>query len=170
MKYTHKIGLIKFNPNGSTKCEVVTFNSVCNEYKEAVLSMVHKRPEWHDCYLYEPVTKSPVTFDITIKYITPSGDSTFNSDRYFLTCAELVDFCDNVIHEDRFVSVVTQPFCRTLFSNAGTLDEFYKFNIKGYKPKIYVGINSVFHNEPFEKYDRSVFQSIKEGVYHNCQE
>lgn len=165
MQYTHKVGLITFYENGATKANEVTFVSECSEYKEAVLAMVHKRPDWHNHFLYEPVTKSPITFDITVKLITPSGEGTFNSDQFFLTCKELIDFCENEPNADNFVSFVGVAFCRTLFSAAGDLNSFFKRHLKGYKPKTYVGVDSIFFNKKFDDFDHSVFTSIKSGTY-----
>ncbi|MGM6589811.1 hypothetical protein ABLB47_02875 [Vibrio parahaemolyticus] len=166
MEFTHKVGLITFLKNGASKINEITFVSECGEYKEAVLAMIHKRPEWRKCLPYEPVTKSPITFDITVSYKYEQNSKPFNSDQFFLTCDELIEFCESVVNEDHFVSFVTPAFCRTLFSNAGTLDSFYKLHLKGYKPKTYLGVDSIFHNKKFSDFDRTVFQSIKCGAYH----
>lgn len=143
MQYTHKVGLITFYENGATKANEITFVSECSEYKEAVLAMEHKRPDWHNHYLYEPVTKSPITFDITEKLVTPNGENTFNSDQFFLTCKELIDCCESEPNKENFVSFVGVAFCRTLFNSCGDLNGFFKRYLKGCKPKTYVGVDSI---------------------------
>lgn len=161
MKFIHKIGAITFYSNGCSRSNVITFTSSGNEYKSAVLSIVNHNPDLWDCFIYEPETASPITFDLTVD--CKPHDHVVRSDRYFLTFNELKKFCDD---DSNYVTVVTQPFCRTIFSQAGKLGEFLEFH--GKVKKHFIEFNGSIYNNPkkFESFDTAIFNAIKNGSFY----
>lgn len=161
MKFTHKIGAIRFFENGCSMSNVYTFTSNCNDYKSAALSIVNHTKELHDCFIYEPETASPITFDLTVD--CKPHDHVVRSDRYFLTFNELKKFCDD---DSNYVTVITQPFCRIIFSKAGDLGNFLEFH--GKVKKHFIEFKGSLYNNPkkFEAWDVAIFNSIKNGSFY----
>ena len=160
MTYIHKIGVISFFKNGVSKSNVITFESDCCIFREAALSIINHHPEFHDCFIYEPVTLSPVTFDLTVN-IKP-GEHLVKCDRFFMTFNELKKFCDN---ENNYLSVVTHPFCRVIFSKAGRLGEFLEFH--GKVKNHFKELKGSIYNNPikFDDIDINVISDIRNGIY-----
>jgi hypothetical protein len=171
LPYTHKIGAIKFYTGNNCQSKIMTFTSDGALYCDAVLSIINHNPDYHDRLLFEPVTRSPVTFDLTVKYKSHTGN-TYNSDRYFLTFTELKAFCDSLANDNSFVSVVKQPFCRVLFSQAGLLGDFCTRHVKGYQQSEtpYKGDDSLFCNKPFSEFSNYTFSDIQNGKFNHTIE
>lgn len=166
MKYTHKLCATKIFSNGSSRNMMITFESECSNYGEALLSVIAKDKSLHDCFISEPVTCSPVTFDLTNK--VKGATKPFLSDRYFLTFNELRKFIDDAEHDDNIIECVKQPFCRVLFSNAGNFGEFLNRKINtSLKPQ---SVDTLFFKPvTFKDIESSVFNSIKNGTYYNSK-
>ena len=160
-KFIHKIGAITFYPNGCSKSDVITFTSSCNELKLAALSLVSHHAGLHECFIYEPETASPITFDLTVA-VKPY-EHIVKTDCYFLTFGELKKFCDD---ENNYISVITHPFCRIIFSKAGELGEFLEFH--GKMKKHFQEFKGSIYNNPkkFESFDTKVFDAIKNGSFY----
>lgn len=171
MPYTHKIGAIKFYTGNACQSKIMTFTSDGALYCDSVLSIINHNPDYHDSVLFEPVTRSPVTFDLTVKYKSHTGN-TYNSDRYFLTFTELKAFCDSLADDGNFVSVVRQPFCRVLFSQAGLLADFCNSHVKGYTKSDtpYIADDSLFWNKPFSEFSNDTFNAIQNGKFNHTSE
>ena len=167
MKYIHKVGFIQTLPNHNIRSSVVTFKSNCDQYKHSVLSFVNHNPEYQSLYLYEPVTRSPITFDLTLSIM--GNSKPFNCDRYFLTFNELKKYCDSISDNESIISILTQPFCRVLFSRAGKLGAFLEGNQTGYKlsKTPYKSDSNIVCNVGHESFNKSVFNEIANGIYNH---
>lgn len=159
MKHTHKFSAIK-GAGAMSRVHTVTFVSECAEYGPALLSMIKHSPEFHDCFIFEPITRSPVTFDISLRMKGP-----YNSDRYFLTFNNLVSFCDTIETDQDVIKILRQPFCRVLFSNAGKLGEFLNQNSdKKWPTYSDQKHDSIFWGNDFASYNLSTFEAIRDGL------
>lgn len=167
--YTHKVSLITHNIGVTkmTRINEVTFESDEPDYSKAVFALASSDERYAHCTPFEPVTLSPITFDVTSKHKSPLGEGrAYDSDRYFLTLAELQKELTELVKEDNFVSHGA-PFCRTLFSNAGTLNGFYKRNLPDFVAKSYLCAPWVGPSfEQLHEEDPVLFHRIKTGNYH----
>lgn len=167
--YTHKVSLITHNIGATKMSRIneITFESDEPDYGKAVFALVESDERYSICTPFEPVTLSPITFDVTSKHKSPLGEGrTYDSDRYFLTLADLRKELSNLVKEESFISH-GEPFCRTLFSNAGTLNGFYKRNLPDFEVKTVLG--SPWLGPSFDQLhedDPAVFHRIKVGTYH----
>lgn len=126
MEYVHKVSAIRLI-NKSKKSSIIkgyTFTSNLDLYKLACLAIVNHNKELHNRYLFEPITKSPIIFDLTVEK-EGTNDATEIVEKEFLTFSELMVFCDSIENDDTIKKIITQPFCHVHFSQAGRAGAFF---------------------------------------------
>ena len=120
-----KIGILKVYKNGCFKSNVIEFEANGEMFKRAALYLINQNEEYKDCFLFDPETLSPITFDFTyyIKSKVVEGEN-LPCDNFTLTYNDMIERLEEVTKRDDIFNKTIHPFCRTIYSHAGKLGEF----------------------------------------------
>ena len=163
MNYTYKITCITRFPNGSFHCAIVDFKSSSPERKLAVMSFIKNHPEYHHCFILDTVSKSPFTFDVTVKN-RHEGCKGFNSDLHSYTFLDFEIMLDKAINKPYFVTHVTSAFCRLNLSASGKSGKFYSVTDKRFDKEWHDGgllnDSSLYHDKIKHLISRDEFNNV----------
>ena len=114
---------------GYTYHQRITFKSAAPTFKEAVISFIKKREEYHDHFILEAETLAPVTFDATVYLKGGNFAETgkpYPNDFFACTFSEFEKQATYYQNDcEIFDHFSSSAFCRVLRSRSGKAGEFF---------------------------------------------